>query len=195
MLRLFTAVEIPQFPKVLEMMEAIKRSGAEVKLVEPWNLHLTLVFIGEVRENKLDLIKDAVKSVSFNSFKVSLYGSGAFPNLNKPRVVWIGLSQGMQELRLLRSSLYKELVARGIRPEDEKEFTPHLTVGRVKGPRNLVNLLNIVNEYQSTSFGELLVDKIILFKSTLTSKGPIYEPLFEVKAIDRGGSTEINKTK
>ena len=189
MIRLFTAIEAPQFPKILELMEAVKRSGADVKLVETYNIHITLVFIGEIPESKLDLVKEAVSSISFNSFKIKLKGTGAFPNLSRPRVIWVGIEEGLQELRTIRGALLKELLARGIRPEDEKEFSPHLTIGRVKGPTNLLNLINVINEYQNTDFGEFIVNKVTLFKSTLTPKGPIYDPLLEVKANDfRGGS-------
>ncbi|BAK54421.1 2'-5' RNA ligase [Sulfurisphaera tokodaii str. 7] len=195
MIRLFTAVDIPQFPKVLEFMEAVKRTGADVKLVEPYNIHITLVFIGEIQENKLDLVKEAVARIDFQSFKIKLKGAGAFPNLSRPRVVWIGIEGGLQQLRTIRGNLLKELLARGIRPEDEKEFTPHLTIGRVKGPSNMMNLVNVINEYQNIEFGEIIVNKIILFKSTLTPKGPIYDPLLEVTSNDnRGGSSKENKT-
>ena len=193
MIRLFTAVETPQFPKVIELMDAVKRSGADVKLVESHNVHITLVFIGEIQENKLDLVKEAMAKLSFNSFKVKLKGTGAFPNLSRPRVVWVGIEEGLQELRAIRGTLLKELLGRGIRPDDEKEFSPHLTIGRVKGPSNLLNLINVINEYQNVDFGEFVVNKVILFKSTLTPKGPIYDPLLEVKANDfRGGGTKQN---
>ena len=190
MIRLFTAIEIPQFPKVIELMDAVKRSGADVKLVETHNIHITLVFIGEIQENKLELVKEAMGKLSFNSFKVKLKGTGAFPNLSRPRVVWIGIEEGLQELRSIRGTLLKELLGRGVRPDDEKEFSPHLTIGRVKGPSNLLNLINVINEYQNIDFGEFIANKVTLFKSTLTSKGPIYDPLLEVRSNDfRGGNT------
>jgi len=191
LIRLFTAIEIPQFPKVIELMDAVKRSGADVKLVETHNIHITLVFIGEIQENKLELVKEAIAKLSFNSFKVKLKGTGAFPNLSRPRVVWVGIEEGLQELRAIRGTLLKELLGRGVRPDDEKEFSPHLTVGRVKGPSNLLNLINVINEYQNLDFGEFIVNKVTLFKSTLTSKGPIYDALLEVRSNDfRGGSTK-----
>jgi len=191
LIRLFTAIEIPQFPKVIELMDAVKRSGADVKLVETHNIHITLVFIGEIQENRLELVKEATSKLSFNSFKVKLKGTGAFPNLSRPRVVWVGIEDGLQELRAIRGTLLKELLGRGVKPDDEKEFSPHLTIGRVKGPSNLLNLINVINEYQNIDFGEFIANKVTLFKSTLTSKGPIYDPLLEVKSNDfRGGSTK-----
>lgn len=194
MIRLFTAIDVPQFPKIVEFMNAIKNTGADVKLVEPHNIHITLVFIGEIPENKLSLVKEAVSSISFNSFKIRLRGTGAFPNLSRPRVVWIGIEEGLQELRSIRGTLLKELLGRGIRPDDEKEFSPHLTIGRVKGPSNILNLINSINEFQNVDFGEITVQKIILFKSTLTPKGPIYDPLLEVVSNDiRGRSPQENK--
>ncbi|WP_369611663.1 RNA 2',3'-cyclic phosphodiesterase [Sulfurisphaera javensis] len=195
-MRLFTAIDIPQFPKILEFMDAVKRSGADVKLVEPYNIHITLVFIGEIPENKLQLVKDSVSHINFHSFKIKLKGTGAFPNLSRPRVVWIGIEEGLQELRSIRGMLMKELLGKGIRPDDEKEFSPHLTIGRVKGPSNIMNLINVINEYQNVDFGEMTVNKIILFKSTLTPKGPIYDSLLEVTLNEfGGGSTSEDKAK
>ncbi len=182
-MRLFVAVEMPVFQKISEIYKAIEMSGADVKLVEPENLHITLVFIGEVPDFKLNSVKEAVSSVTFKPFKVKLKGMGAFPSMTKPRVVWIGIEEGFTELRNIRDTLMKELKSRGIRPEDEKEFVPHLTLGRVKGPRNLFNLINIINENSNVEIGEINVDSIKLFKSTLTPKGPIYEVLHEVKGV------------
>jgi 2'-5' RNA ligase len=193
-MRTFIAIEVNNLPKVIQILEDIRRTGADVKLVEPYNLHITLVFIGEVEDNKVKLIKEALKELNFSSFKIKLNGVGAFPSINRPKVIWIGISEGFQQLKEMRSHLVKSLKARGIKPEDDKEFIAHLTLGRVKGPSNLVNLIKFVNENMNIEVGEVIVDKVKLFKSTLTPKGPIYEVLDEVIASDRRGSSQENKT-
>ncbi len=179
-MRLFIAIKVPQFQKLNEIYNEIKLSGADVKLVEPNNIHITLIFLGEVPDNKVDLVKEALSSLQFNKFKVVMKGMGTFPSITKPRVIWVGISEGFPQLRDIRSFLLKELRSRGIRPEDEKEFVPHITLGRVKGPSNLFNLSNIINQHYDDYFGDFIVDKVILYKSTLTPKGPIYDEILGV---------------
>ncbi|AWR97676.1 RNA 2',3'-cyclic phosphodiesterase [Acidianus sulfidivorans JP7] len=183
-MRLFIAVQIPQLHKIFNVINEINLTGADIKLVEPENIHITLVFLGEVNDDKLDLVKDSMLSLKFNQFKVTLKGMGTFPSISRPRVVWIGISSGFEELRNIRSTLIKELGNRKIRPADDKDFVPHITLGRVRGPSNIANLIDFVNRYRDEEFGEFVVNKVILFKSTLTPKGPIYNELLGVKAID-----------
>jgi len=194
-MRLFIGIEVSNIPKVYEILESLRRTGADIKLVEHNNLHITLVFIGEIEDSKLRLVKEALHEVRFNSFKIKLNGVGAFPSINRPKVVWIGITEGFQMLKDIRNSLVKGLRARGIRPEDEKEFVAHLTLGRVKGPQNLLNLIKFINDNMNIDVGEMIVDSIKLYKSTLTPKGPIYDILDEVRAIDRGRSPEGNKAE
>ncbi|MEM0362739.1 MAG: RNA 2',3'-cyclic phosphodiesterase [Sulfolobaceae archaeon] len=191
-MRLFIGIEVPQMPKILELLELIKNSNAEIKLVEPYNIHITLLFLGEVRDDRVEDVKDSMKGLTFNTFKLSLEGLGAFPNITKPRVVWVGITGDIEELKRIRKYIYDELLKRKIRPEDEKEFVPHLTLGRVKG--RIGNLIPTINENMNVKVGEISVSSLILFKSTLTPKGPIYEKIFEVKASDRRESTGTHKT-
>ncbi|BDB97904.1 RNA 2',3'-cyclic phosphodiesterase [Saccharolobus caldissimus] len=191
-MRLFIGIDVPQMPKILELLELIKNSGADIKLVEPYNIHITLLFLGEIRDDRLEDVKDSMKGLNFNSFNVTLKGLGAFPNLTRPRVVWVGITEGVQQLKQIRTYIYSELLKRKIRPEDEKDFVPHLTLGRVKSYSSILNLVNLINDNINTEIGKFSVNNVILFKSTLTPKGPIYDKLFEVKAIDRGGSTKPN---
>jgi len=193
-MRLFIGIEVPQSPKLLEIFEIVKNAGADIKLVEPYNIHITLLFLGEVREDRVEEVKDSMSGLKFNKFKVILKGLGAFPNLTRPRVVWVGIVEGQQQLRQIRSYILNELLKRKIRPEDDKDFSPHLTIGRVKSYNSISNLINTINENMNVDIGTFEVNNVVLFKSTLTPKGPIYDKLFEVSSIDRGGSTEDNKT-
>ncbi|WP_338601864.1 RNA 2',3'-cyclic phosphodiesterase [Sulfolobus tengchongensis] len=192
-MRLFIGIEVPQFPKLIELLELVKNTGADIKLVEPFNIHITLLFLGEVRDDRVEDVKEAMSGLKFDKFTVTLKGLGAFPNLTRPRVIWVGMIEGQQQLRQIRSYLLNELLRRKIRPEDEKEFTPHLTIGRVKSLNSINNLISLINENINIDVGNFEVANVILFKSTLTPKGPIYDKLFEVKAIDRGGSSKANK--
>ncbi|XDF44498.1 RNA 2',3'-cyclic phosphodiesterase [Saccharolobus solfataricus] len=193
-MRLFIGIQVPPFPKLLEMFEIVKNTGADIKLVEPYNIHITLLFLGEVRDDRIEEVKDSIKGLKFNKFKVTLKGLGAFPKLTRPRVVWVGIVEGQQQLREIRSYILNELSKRKLRPEDNKDFSPHLTIGRVKSYISINNLINTINENLNTDLGTFEVNNVILFKSTLTPKGPIYDKLYEVSSIDRGGGTKDNKT-
>lgn len=187
-MRLFIGIEVPQSPKLLEIFEIVKNTGADIKLVEPYNIHITLLFLGEVRDDRVEEVKDSMSGLKFNKFKVTLKGLGAFPNLTRPRVVWVGIVEGQQQLRQIRSYILNELLKRKIRPEDDKDFSPHLTIGRVKSYNSISNLINTINENMNVDIGTFEVNNVVLFKSTLTPKGPIYDKLFEVSSIDRGGN-------
>jgi 2'-5' RNA ligase len=191
LLRLFVGVDVPYNAELDALMRLVKSSGADIKPVEPENMHITLLFIGEVDERALTDVKQAVSSVSFPKFALRLAGLGAFPNPFRPRVVWVGVREGVEELRSIHEQLRRNLIARGVRPEDEKEFSPHLTLGRVKGA--VGTLPQLIVKYQDYEVGTKEVSSIKLFKSTLTPKGPIYEVLMEVKASDRGRGAEKDK--
>ncbi len=181
-MRLFIAVEIKQIPTILSLIENIKQTGADIKLVEPENIHLTLAFLGEIEDSKLAKIEDSMNSVKFPKFDIVLRGIGAFPSISRPRVVWVGIEKGFNYMKDIRTQLVNNLKSKGIRPEDDKEFVPHITIGRVKGPRNLFKLSNFIIKNTNDLYGEIEVNEIKLFKSTLTPKGPIYEVLYTIRA-------------
>lgn len=193
MLRLFVGIDVPYDSKVDLLMKAVMSSRADLKPVEPENLHLTLLFIGEVQDALLGDIKEAVSLVKFPSFNVRLSGLGAFPSPFRPRVIWIGIKEGAEVLTDIHNQLVKSLKSRGVKPQDEKEFQPHLTLARVKGTYG--SLPQVIMSYQDYEVGTISVNSIKLYKSTLTPKGPIYEVLHEVKAVDRGGSTAKDQAK
>ncbi|AWR95085.1 RNA 2',3'-cyclic phosphodiesterase [Acidianus brierleyi] len=181
-MRLFIAVEIKQIPTILSLINSIKQTNADVKLVDPENIHLTLAFLGEVEDLKLSRIEDSMNSVKFSKFNIVLRGTGAFPSISRPRVVWIGIEKGFNNMKDIRAQLVSNLKLNGIKPEDDKEFVPHITIGRVKGPRNLSELSSFIIKNANELYGEMEVNEIKLFKSTLTPKGPIYEVLYAIRA-------------
>jgi 2'-5' RNA ligase len=141
--------------------------------VERENLHITLKFFGET--DKLTPIEEKLKEIEgeFTPFQVSLKGIGAFPSAKRAIVLWVGIEEGQDNLKELYSSIENKILPIGFEKED-RGFTPHITFGRVKKggyslPENL-----------SFSFESFQVNKITLFKSTLTPKGPIYEIVSEV---------------
>lgn len=172
-MRLFFGIKIPDKEK--EIIENIKtkiKIEGKIKWVEKENLHITLIFLGE--KNPEEVLR-YVGKFDFKPFEVSLKGLGFFPDIKRPRVLWIGVDKGKERIKEFYERLVLKLEPLNI--DREKRFSPHLTIGRIKFGK--VNYENI--EYESEIFS---VDDFILFSSTLTEKGPIYQT---VKVFKAGG--------
>jgi 2'-5' RNA ligase len=179
--RCFTAIEIND-AEVLEGLVRAQRglegSGGDLKIVERENIHITMKFLGDVREGILERVKGVVSGMSFEPFKVTLRGVGAFPNLRRPRVVWAGVVEGAEELIQIYGELERSYEALGFRRE-RRRFKPHVTLARVRSGRNRGSLVGEINRLADEAFGELKVSCVRLKKSVLTPKGPIYSTLAE----------------
>ena len=184
-MRLFIALPLPSSveTKLGEIIDDLKNKGGKVKWVNPKNIHITVRFLGETDERQVPAIKEIMDRVSikYNSYNLTIDRLGGFPNLNKPRVIWAGLTDDEQigiMARMVKEIEY-DIRKLGFDP-DEKRFKPHLTLGRVKVPKNLDELLDSLRSYhlKPTSF---ILDSLRLYKSTLTPQGPIYECLHDVK--------------
>lgn len=180
-IRSFIAVDVAA-KDVVDAIEALQREllaiGADLKLVEPYNLHLTLIFLGEQPKRNLDEIARRLEGLAHKRFVVELKGVGTFPNPSSPRVIWIGVGKGKEELVKLAQDV--RALARDFAQEDE-EFTPHLTIARVKGPRNRDRLTAFLEAHRSDYFGEVEVAEVKLKRSTLTPRGPIYSDIYVKK--------------
>lgn len=182
-MRLFIAFEMPDEVKknVVELINELKKVEASIKWVEEKNLHITLKFLGWVEDKDLEkLIEMVSRSVeNFKSFKVDFKGMGTFPEGKAPRVVWVGATEGAEVLGKIAESLENNLSQAGFRSE-KRGFTPHLTIGRIKDKKGVDELKLKMAAIKNTEFGEAMIDRLFIMKSTLTSKGPIYEKIKEV---------------
>ena len=184
-LRIFIAIDVDDpllVSRIERIKEAVIATGVPMKPVETENLHLTIRFIGEVGLDKVEAVADLLRELRFKSFRIRFHGLGAFPSPLRPRVVWIGVSDGAEQLRSIRDTLETGLRRIGIMPE-RQEFHPHLTLARIKGRRNLNRLVSLIQEYSDYDVGEMVVTSVRLKKSTLTRRGPIYETLAEVRSL------------
>jgi len=179
-MRLFIALPLPG--NVEEYLGSVisdfRRKRGRVKWVESKNIHLTLKFLGETDENILDVICQSIKRVAQNRQAVSccLDRIGGFPNLKRPKVIWAGLRDNIEKLVTIASEIEDEMVSHGFEREN-RPFKSHLTLGRIKENSGLHDLTEHLKDYRIRP-EPILFDKIILFKSTLTPRGPIYESLF-----------------
>ena len=177
--RSFVAVEIQDkqvLSKIREIQYILSSIGADVKLVEPENIHLTMKFLGDISEVKLEKIKAIISDLSFEPFIMTLSNVGVFPNMNRPRTIWAGINSGVESLAKIHKIIESRLNELGFQ-RDNRSFNPHITLGRVRGVRNRDLLVNAFLDVADTSFGEVNVNAVFLKKSVLTNRGPIYSNL------------------
>lgn len=184
-MRSFIAIELPrEFKDALEKIQGqLKASGADVKWVQPQNIHLTLKFLGEINEGKIAEIAAIIKAVADNNrpYPLTLSSVGAFPRIDSPRVIWAGVDAGNEETTRIAKELDDKISLIGILKE-ERPFSSHITIGRTRSNLNMAKLAQGLKDMAGKAGLPDLscqVSKITLFKSTLTPKGPLYEALKE----------------
>ena len=180
-IRSFMAFDIDSEAVLKRMADAqslLVKTGADLKLVEPKNIHITLRFLGNIMPDMVDKIHESMKVVQFVPFDVEIRGVGAFPKAQYANVVWAGIAKGADQLQGIFSQLEPRLRGLGFAP-DPKGFSPHLTIARVKSGRNKAELGKFIDENKGFEFGIVRAACLRLKRSDLTPKGPIYSTLRE----------------
>ncbi len=179
-IRIFIAIELRAEIRsgLAAVQEVLKKSGADVKWVKPKNIHLTLKFLGHISEPQLkDVFKAADESIKETApFSLLFSGLGAFPKSNNPRVVWVGVEEGKEKLSRINQNLEGILKRNGF-PAEEREYHPHLTLGRVKSSQNKAKLIGSLKSEKDYYIGSMEAKKITVMQSILKSEGPEYKPL------------------
>ncbi len=161
-----------------EAQRLLAKTDADIKLVEPENIHITMRFLGDITLNMADKVHEEMKKIQFKPFTAKISNIGVFPNLNYPRVVWAGITQGADQLQSIFSQLEPSLQQLGFTP-DPKGFSPHLTIARIRSTRGKPQLVEFVQKNANYNFGEVNVASLKLKRSELTPQGPIYSTLKE----------------
>jgi 2'-5' RNA ligase len=185
-IRCFVAVECggdELAAKLREVRVVLEAARADIKFVEPENVHLTLKFLGEIEPSLAEQVSKVVKETSFQPFSAKIERVGVFPNLRRPRVVWAGITEGVPQLAEIWSDVDEKLSRLGFERE-RRRFSPHVTIGRVRSGRNRDSLVQEISSLSDYVFGSLHVDRVKLKKSVLTPSGPIYTTLAE-SSVDR----------
>jgi len=161
--------------------ERLRQKGDPVKWVVPRNFHLTLHFLGEVEDSIIEAMPELFGRAlrRHEPFEVELQGAGTFPNLNKPRVIWVGVGRGAEALASLHNALKGPLAQLGLRTED-RPFKPHLTLGRARGAIGRP-CREEIRRGRDLGHGSCLVSRVILYQSVLRPSGPVYRSVFEVQ--------------
>jgi RNA 2',3'-cyclic 3'-phosphodiesterase len=178
-MRVFVAIEIYSN----EIINLISKFQSEINInakpVEPHNLHFTLQFLGDISQDIIEKVMLSLNSVKFSSFMVNFKGIGVFPKLKFPRVIWIGTDKnGGNSLIELAKKVENALIPLGF--SVDKPFKPHITVFRIKN--KIGDISKELDKFKSIDFGTQEITGFKLKQSVLSSKGPVYSDLMEIKA-------------
>jgi RNA 2',3'-cyclic 3'-phosphodiesterase len=186
--RLFVAVEIgealsQQVAKLscqLQRRAADAAPSAKVTWIPADRMHLTVRFIGEIDDRKASLVRNALEApLAAGPFSLTLCGVGAFPKGGTPRVVWVRVTEGRDELLAIEREVTSRMTPLGV-PEESRAYSPHLTLARVREPAAL-KTARLLEGLTERRIGTVHVDAITLFHSKLSPKGPTYTPLLRVR--------------
>lgn len=180
MVRAFIAIEAFN-PELVRHIEAVQKRlsalPARISMVNPKNVHMTLKFLGETSEPKIEEARERLSQINQQRFTFKVSGLGFFPNVRRPRVVFLRVKEGGDTIRKLAEKV--EDIFHGIGfPRERRAFSPHVTIARVKSPRSIGRIPDDLLEMGRSIDIAIAVDAIKLKKSTLTPKGPIYSDLY-----------------
>lgn len=169
--------------RLVALQEELAEAAPDVKWVEPENLHVTLLFLGEVAQREtLDICRAAQKAImDVPAFVISVEGTGCFPNLRRPRTLWVGIGKGSDEIKEVHDAIETPLLEMGNYRRETRGYTPHVTLGRVKGDSPSDVLVKALAKHKTWSAGETIVKAVNVMSSELRSDGPIYTVLGKAK--------------
>jgi 2'-5' RNA ligase len=181
-LRCFIAIGIPAQIKqeIRDLLDILKKYDVDVKWLFPENIHLTLKFLGSTSDILLPRINESILTIvsSYEPFYINIYSTGIFPNKKYPRVIWAGVNSS-EILMRLQNDIEHSMSLLGYKREG-KEFKPHLTLGRVRSRKGIINVINELENFRDKDFGTFAVHAIKLMKSELNPKGAEYICLYDI---------------
>jgi 2'-5' RNA ligase len=169
--------------RLVSLQEQLATIVSDVKWVEPENLHITLLFLGDVDQREvIDICRAAQKAlVELPAFTMSVEGAGCFPNPRRPRTLWVGVGEGSEEVCAVHDAIEAPLLDGGSYRRETRTYVPHVTLGRVKGDQPTDELATVLTKHKVWSAGEVLVREVQVMRSELTSDGPTYTVLGRAK--------------
>lgn len=179
--RIFAAIDISDKTrqKITDYIAALSRQFPDLRVgwENPQKLHLTLKFFGDVDENGLENIKNALAMTArkISKFNLMIYSTGVFPNLKNPKILWLGVNDESHLLKMTNERLENNCADFGFIKE-KRSFKPHLTIARLREPNRSVKLaeIHIENEFPPIEFQ---INEIVIYESTLLPNGSIYQKI------------------
>lgn len=181
MKRIFIAVKVEPGLELLKAFNdlKIKLSGESIKWTDIGNTHLTISFLGDTGEKRISLLTEmlAEKCSDIRRFEFTMEGMGVFRNFRDPKVIWVGVKKS-GSLNQLNKIITEGLIEKGFSVE-ERDFSPHLTLGRIRFVKNADAVKRALERYRDTEFQNIKVDEVILFESILMQTGAVYKTLMK----------------
>ncbi|MHA2059521.1 MAG: RNA 2',3'-cyclic phosphodiesterase [Candidatus Ranarchaeia archaeon] len=188
-IRSFVALDVasPQLRHAIPPLQnQLEGPDLNIRFVDPSILHLTLKFLGDIYAENVDAIVKELETIKLQEFEIYLQGLGVFPNLKRPRVIFIDIKEGRDEVIKLGNLVNEATIKAGLAPAD-RTVTPHLTLGRVKKgpgkkkhPSETSYFAQRFEPFRNVKLGRFLITEFHLKQSTLTSQGPIYSNLASI---------------
>jgi 2'-5' RNA ligase len=184
--RSFIAIELDDHVKneLSILIDTLRMDSQKlVRWVKPAGIHVTLKFLGSIKQGMLQLVQNVLAGVCLNTaaFNLSLSGLGFFPGPRKPRVLWIGMGGDLEELARLQSAIDSGLSKLGFEAE-KREFSPHITLGRLDAarlPQDITRFTSCVLGLKYEAVLKIRVDRVSLMRSQLLPTGAVYSRLAE----------------
>ncbi|HOF20216.1 MAG TPA: RNA 2',3'-cyclic phosphodiesterase [Bacteroidales bacterium] len=185
MKRIFTAIKIIPEKSFLDIHSSFQAilANEKIKWVDTSNIHLTLAFLGDIDEKRIPelAVMLKLKCAGSGEFDFTLAGAGIFKNLRDSRVIWLGVKEYEKLI-----SLYEEIKAglkeTGFQTED-RQFRPHITIGRIKFIRDAGNLGKALEMYRDQFIQKVNVEELVLYESILKPSGPVYKALEKFRLV------------
>ncbi len=185
-IRTFIAFKLPKniISSISEIQNRFKSYAFKARWVNPANIHLTLKFLGDINYTDIEKVSEAIINAVNGHAPISLAvkGTGVFPGIKRPRVIWVGLTGEIEKLVGIQNDIEENLEELGF-PREKRPFRGHLTLGRIKGKINPKKLLDAIKKFEKFESELFTADKIFLFKSDLKSTGSVYTELKSISLV------------
>jgi len=182
-IRAFLAIEPPEniLQEISRLQEKLKREiNGRLSWTRPQGQHLTLKFFGDISRENINSISSAVQKrvAAEQKLNLKIEKLGVFPDARKPRVLWCSVTGDLERLINLQKKLDGDFAALGF-PAEDRSFKAHLTLARIKDPRDITGLSEALKKHDLFKAGEFVADKLFLFQSNLSPQGAVYTKLAE----------------
>lgn len=182
-IRAFLAIEPPEniLQEISRMQDKLKREiNGRLSWTRPQGQHLTLKFFGDISREDINNISTAIQKrvVTEQKLNLKVEKMGVFPDVRRPRVLWCGVTGDVEKLFTLQKKLDDDFAALGF-PAEDRSFKAHLTLARIKDPRDMTGMNDALKKFETFTAGEFTADKLFLFQSNLSPQGAVYTKLAE----------------
>ncbi len=189
-IRVFIAVEVPEDLKIAlqKIQEIFKNAGDRIRWVKPAGMHITLQFLGDIEVQSIPDIGGEIEQACMvrSPFDIRLAGTGSFPDVKRPRILWAGIREGAEEIKEIYKDLEPRLSGIGF-AQERRPFRPHITLGRIKYIKDPERFKSLIKQNSEVQIGSMTADAVHLIESRLRPDGAVYSSRLVVSLGDKAG--------